>query len=245
MGAYGQSLAAGPSGTDHGYSVAMSSPASPAAVHPGAGDARHRLLGVTACAELGAFAHLAADASRAPDFAQRVSLLDGAAHRMDQHRALADRLRADGVDPVGAMDPYRMLVDDFHSRTGPRDWPEALLKAWVCDGLANDWYAEVADVADLPLATDSPRLAADGAQWLTEVVRAEPAATGRLALWARRLVSEATTGVQRLAADDQELASLVTGSGAAPGTAMAEVHALIARLLKRHNERLTAVGLLT
>lgn len=225
----------------------MSSPASPTASEPPAGDDRTRLLGLLACAELTTVEQVAGVAGLAPSFDRRVAVLDAAGARMDHHRVLVGQLVEAGADPVTAMEPHRAVVDDFHARTAPRGWPEALLKAWATEGLARDFWDELDGV--LPDAADPAdhgfprptRLADRAPQWLAEVLHDDPAAQGRLALWARRLVGELMTRAQRLAADDEGLAVLVTG--ASPGSALVEVHAMIARLLQRHNERMATAGL--
>ncbi|HLQ82047.1 MAG TPA: ferritin-like fold-containing protein [Bacillota bacterium] len=226
--------------------AAMSSPASPTASEPPAGDDRTRLLGLLAYAELSTVEQLAGVACLAPSFDRRVGVLDAAGARMDHHRVLVGQLVDAGADPVTAMEPHQGVVDDFHIRTAPRGWPEALLKAWATEGLASDFRVELGrtlpDVADRADRGDGPTRLADRApQWLAEVLHNDPTAQGRLALWARRLVGELMTRAQRLAADDEGLAVLVTG--ASPGSALVEVHAMIAQLLQRHNERMATAGL--
>ena len=44
-----------------------------------------------------------------------------------------------------------------------------------------------------------------------EAIEADPAVAGRLALWARRLVGEALGQAQRVAAEREDLASLLAG----------------------------------
>ena len=56
-------------------------------------------------------------------------------------------------------------IDLFHAHTAPPDWFEGLIKAYVGDGLADDFYREIAayldpDTRDLVLASlddDGPR----------------------------------------------------------------------------------------
>ena len=38
--------------------------------------------------------------------------------------------------------------DAFHAHTAPRDWLEGLVKAYVGDGLAADFYREIAAFLD-------------------------------------------------------------------------------------------------
>ena len=227
----------------------MSSPPTPTAPQPPTGDARSRLLGLVAYAELSAGQHLAVDAALAPDLARRVGVLRAAGLRMDRHRILSGALADAGADPLEAMTPYGSVIDDFHARTVPRRWPEALVKAWVTDGLATDIRTAVADrLSDHQLGavveTSGPtQLATDAPEWLAEVLRDDAAAGGRLALWARRLVGEVVTRAQQLAAADEALAALVTGAESRSGTGLAEVHTMIAGVLKRHDARMATAGL--
>lgn len=53
-----------------------------------------------------------------------------------------------GADPQVAMAPFVAAVETFHARTEPHNWGEALVKAYVGDGLAADFYREVAEFVD-------------------------------------------------------------------------------------------------
>ena len=46
------------------------------------------------------------------------------------------------------MQPFVAAVDAFHARTAPSDWLEGLVKAYVGDGIAADFYRAVAQVLD-------------------------------------------------------------------------------------------------
>ena len=59
-----------------------------------------------------------------------------------------------------AMAPFVMPFDVFHAATAPSDWLEGLIKAYVGDGLAADFYVEIASYLDggtRQLIVDSPR----------------------------------------------------------------------------------------
>lgn len=209
------------------------------------------LVGLLAYAELTAFERLAEDASQSPELADRIQLAGLAATQIDHFRMLYDRLAAAGVDPMAAMQQFRAAFDDFHAHTAPRDWLESLVKAYVGDGLAADFYREVADgaepgVADLVRTVSDDQLYRDLAvSRLTAAIQADPAVAGRLALWARRLVGEALSQAQRVASDHEALAELLTGSTDRPGRDLAELSAMFTRLVTRHNERMRTVGLRT
>ena len=46
------------------------------------------------------------------------------------------------------MAPFRGPIDLFHAHTAPSDWYEGLVKAYVGDGMANDFYREIAAYLD-------------------------------------------------------------------------------------------------
>ena len=203
------------------------------------------LLGVLAYGELTAFDHLAADARLAPTLTGRAALSDMAAAELHHFRLLAGRLQELGVDPEEAMRPFIAPLDAFHDSTRPSDWLEGLVKAYVGDGIAADFYREIAGVLDdstralvLEVLSDTGH-----AEFVVREVRAaiaaDPSLTGRLALWARRLVGEAMTQAQRVAADrDALIMLLVRGSGDMTGIA-----ALLKRVTAAHAVRPTKLGL--
>jgi len=214
-------------------------------LHPADRAAVVDLLGVLAYGELTAFDRLALDARMAPTLSGRVALADMAAAELDHFRRLVARLQQLGVDPEAAMLPFVAALDAFHDFTRPADWLEGLVKAYVGDGIAADFYREIAGALDeatralvLDVLSDTGH-----AEFAVREVRAaiasDPSVGGRLALWARRLVGEAISQAQRVAADrDALIVLLVQGSGDLSG-----VGALIRRVTAAHAERLTALGL--
>ena len=128
---------------------------------------------------------------------------------------IRDELQRLGTDPGQAMQPFTGPLEAFHVRTAPSDWLESLVKAYVGDGIAADFYRAVAEVLEPgPRALVLEVLADTGhAQFAVEHVRAaiaaDPKVAGRLALWARRLVGEALGQAQRVAAQRPALACLL------------------------------------
>ena len=61
---------------------------------------------------------------------------------------LMERIAALGADPMEAMAPFVKPFDVFHAATAPSDWLEGLIKAYVGDGLAADFYVEIASYLD-------------------------------------------------------------------------------------------------
>jgi hypothetical protein len=205
------------------------------------------LLGVLAYAELTAFDRLAEDARLAPTLAGRTALATMAAAEIGHHQRLAARLRELGADVTTAMAPFVAALDAFHDGTRPGTWLEGLVKAYVGDGLATDFYREVAAfLPDQDRALVQEVLADTGhadfaLRELRAAIAADPKVAGRLALWARRLVGEALTQSQAVIAEHDDLAGLIiSGTGDLAG-----VGELLTRITTAHTERMRALGLST
>jgi hypothetical protein len=204
------------------------------------------LLGVLAYGELTAFERLASDARLAPSIADKAALATMAAAEFAHFIQLRDHLAKIGVDPEEAMAPFVGPLDEFHDTTDPSDWLEGLIKAYVGDGLATDFYREVAafvkdeDTRGLVLHVLADTGQAEFAvNRVREAIEDDPASAGRLALWARRLVGEALLQAQRVAVERDALTELlVGGSGDLAGIAR-----LLTRLTDNHTARMQALGL--
>jgi hypothetical protein len=204
------------------------------------------LLGVLAYGELTAFERLASDARLAPTIADKTALATMAAAEFAHFTQLREHLVKLGVDPADAMAPFVAPLDEFHDTTDPNDWLEGLIKAYVGDGLATDFYREVsAFVKDEDTRGLVLHVLADTGQAefavsrVREATAEDPALAGRLALWARRLVGEALLQAQRVAVERDALTELlVGGSGDLAGIAR-----LLTRLTDNHTARMQALGL--
>ena len=207
------------------------------------------LLGAIAYGELSAFDRLAEDARLAPTTADKVALSSMAATELSHLVGLQERISELGGDPYGAMEPFREAIDAFHAHTAPADWYEGLVKAYVGDGLASDFYREVAAYLDpetRTLVTDS--LADTGqSAFVVERVRAaievDHRVGGRLALWGRRLMGEALIQAQRIAAERDAMTALLAGGVDRPGLDLAAIGRMFTRLTERHAERMAELGL--
>jgi hypothetical protein len=203
------------------------------------------LLAVLALAELTAFERLAADASLAPTLADKAALGAMAVAEFGHYQVLHDRLATLDVDSTVAMLPFVEPLNAFHDSTAPADWLESLVKAYVGDGFAADFYREVADLMDDATQSlvgdvlDDTGHAEFAVAHVRSAIEADPAVAGRLALWARRLIGEALVQAQRVAVERDAMARLIVG-GAADLT---EVAQLFARLTQRHSERMESLGL--
>ncbi|HEX3824655.1 MAG TPA: ferritin-like fold-containing protein [Mycobacteriales bacterium] len=203
------------------------------------------LLGVLAYAELTAFERLAGDASLAPTLADKAALAAMAVAEFGHFQVLHDRLASLGVDSTTAMEPFVGPLDAYHDSTRPADWLESLVKAYVGDGFAADFYRELAEFMDDSTQSlvvdvlDDTGHAEFAVAHVRSATEADPAVAGRLALWGRRLVGEALVQAQRIAVDRDELARLIVGGVGD----LAAVGELLARLTQRHAERMETLGL--
>jgi hypothetical protein len=207
------------------------------------------LLGAIAYGEMSAFERLAEDAKMAPALEDKAELAAMASREIGHFAALRDRLVDLGADPFAAMEPFRGPIDSFHVHTAPRDWLEGLVKAYVGDGLAADFYREVAALLDV----DTRELIIDSledsgqAEFVVDRVRkaigADPRVGGRLALWGRRLMGEALSQAQRVAAEHDALTALLAGGVDRPGLDLAAIGRMFTRLTENHNKRMSALGL--
>lgn len=207
------------------------------------------LLGVITYGEITAFERLADDAKLAPDLGDKVALATMATVQFGHVPALMDRLTQLGADPLEAVAPFKQAFDVFHAATAPNDWLEGLVKAYVGDGLAADFYVEIAmflDAGTRQLVVDSLEHAGY-ADFVVDRVRRAIAADhrvgGRLALWGRRLMGEALSQAQRVAAERDSLAALLAGGVDRPGMDLAALARMFSRLTENHAKRMAELGL--
>jgi hypothetical protein len=207
------------------------------------------LLGVLGLGELTAFERLAADAEMAPTIADKAALAAMAVAEFHHFERLRARLGELGADPDQAMAPFREPLDAFHDHTAPSNWLEGLVKAYVGDGIAADFYREVAAYLDPDTSSLVLEVLEDTghADFVVDRVRAaitaDPRVAGRLALWGRRLVGEALSQAQRVAAERDSLSALIAGGVDRPGMDLAAIGHVFARLTENHAKRMEALGL--
>jgi hypothetical protein len=143
------------------------------------------------------------------------------------------------------MAPFRPALDAYHGQTQPSDWLEALTKAYVGDSIADDFAREIArglGPADHDLVLDvlrESRYAEFAAAEIREALTGDAAATPRLSMWARRLVGEALSQAQRVAAERPAFTELL----AAATNSDDGVAAMLKRLTAAHTDRMDAIGL--
>ena len=207
------------------------------------------LLGVLCYGELSAVERLSEDAKMAPGLSTKAEILAMASAEFNHFTKLRDRLLEMKADPYEVMTPFQPIFERFHSQTAPSDWLEGLVKAYVGDGLASDFYREIAaylDESTRELVLDT--LSGTGhSEFVIDQVRGaiaeNPRAGGRLALWGRRLMGEALSQAQAVIAEHDALSSVLVGSVDRPGMDLAGIGRMFARLTEAHAKRMDKLGL--
>lgn len=207
------------------------------------------LLGAIAYGEISAFERLAEDAKLAPTLPDKLALAKMAAIQFNHVEPLIARIADLGSEPMQAMAPFVKPFDAFHAKTAPSNWLEGLVKAYVGDGLAADFYREVAAFLDADSRDLIVTSLADAghSDFVVERVRQAIELDGRvagpLALWGRRLMGEALSQAQRVAAERDSLASLLAGGVDRPGLDLAALGRMFTRLTENHAQRMAELGL--
>lgn len=217
------------------------SPPPIAADHPGVTE----LFAVLAYGEISAFYRLAEEAQLAPTLVGRVALAKMAASEMKHFQTLETALHERGVDPFEAMAPFTAALDSYHRSTNPSTWLESMVKAYVGDGIAADFYREIAGALPEQISTIVRDVLAETghSQFVVEQVRSavhnNRQNRDRLALWGRRLLGEAITQAQYVMAQRDELTELLISSTGD----LNSIVALFDRMQESHTERMSILGL--
>lgn len=207
------------------------------------------LLGVLAYGELSAFERLCSDAALAPTLDDKAEIAAMGCAEFGHFQLLRERLTALGVEAEQAMRPFVAPLDAFHASTAPADWLEGLVKAYVGDGIAADFYREISVLLDDETRTLVLAVFADTghSEFVVTKVRAaieaDPRVAGRLALWGRRLMGEALSQAQRVAAERDSLAALLAGGAGDGGMDLVALGRMFTRITEEHTKRMAALGL--
>lgn len=209
--------------------------------HPGVNE----LFALLAYGEVAAFYRLTDEARMAPNLAGRINMASMAAAEIYHYELLRDALERRGVDVVPAITKYAPALENYHRLTTPSTWLEALVKTYIGDALAADFYLEIADA--LPRqASDVVRAVlseTSHSQFVVAEVKSAVTASDkqrhRLALWSRRLLGEAITQAQFVLAERDDLVDLVVASGEGLG----RLADFFTRLQHTHDTRVRELGL--
>ncbi|WP_216822970.1 ferritin-like fold-containing protein [Aeromicrobium sp. A1-2] len=207
------------------------------------------LLGLLAYGEISACERLAEDAKMAPDLKTKVEIAAMATAEFGHFEKLRDRLVELGEDPYATMQQFSAIFERFHKQTSPSDWLEGLVKAYVGDGLAADFYREIAAYLDADtraLVLDT--LSGTGhSEFVIDAVRGaidrDHRVGGRLALWGRRLMGEALSQAQMVVAERDALTTVLVGGVDHPGMDLAAIGRMFTRLTEAHAARMEKLGL--
>ena len=209
--------------------------------HPGINE----LFALLAYGEVAAFYRLTDEARMAPDLSGRINMAQMAAAEMGHYGLLREALQQRGVDVQDAMAAYAPVLESYHSQTIPSTWLEALVKTYIGDALAADFYLEIADALPEEVAGVVRGVLAEtgNSQFVVSEVRAAVTASQqqrhRLALWSRRLLGEAITQAQYVLAERDELVDLVVS-----GTdGLGHLAEFFERLQRTHADRMAELGL--
>ncbi len=207
------------------------------------------LLGVLARGELTAFEQLGRDAGLAPTTADKAQLAAMASAEFGHYSLLKARLEELGVGVDEAMKPFADAVAAFHEHTQPKDWAEGLVKAYIGDGIAADFYREIATGLDpqtreLVLnVLDDTGHSAFVVDRVKAMIAEDPKLAGRLALWGRRLVGEAIAQAQQVALERAELTGIVIQGLGLLEADLSEISRVFNRITENHSRRMAALGL--
>ena len=165
-------------------------------------------------------------------------------------RALRERIAELGADPFEAMAPFSAPIDEFHA-------PHRAVG--LVRGPGQGLRRRRARRRLLPrdrglprhrdprpggrLAARTPATPTSSSTGCAPRSRPTPGSAGRLALWGRRLMGEALTQAQRVAAERDALTALLAGGVDRPGLDLAAIGRMFTRLTERHAERMAELGL--
>ncbi|MEI6250159.1 MAG: ferritin-like fold-containing protein [Actinomycetes bacterium] len=198
------------------------------------------LSAAVAYGELAGFFRMTSDAQLAPSISASASLARLANIEFNHYLVLSDFLARHGVDVEGEMAKFVPAFEIFHERTTPSDWFECLVKAYVGDSIAVDFYREIAGSLDEELGAIIREVANSDEHMdflvttLASAIFDDPKLGGRLALWARRLVGEALAQAQGLALEHQGLFDLF---------ATIDIALVFKKLTENHTHRMQRLGL--
>ena len=205
------------------------------------------LLGLLAYGELSSFEQMAADAQKAPSLPEKAQMANFASGEFEHYNRITNRLKALGVDPVDAMKPFAGALDAYHNQLVPNNWLEGLVKSYIGEGIASDFYREALKFLDKETAELVEEVLSDNgfADFAIERIRqaseSDAIMAGRLALWGRRMMGEMIAQAALVAKERMSVAELFISSE--PTESLAdELNGLVNRLTVGHARRMDVLG---
>jgi hypothetical protein len=205
------------------------------------------LLGLLAYGELSSFEQMAADAQKAPSLPEKAQMATFASGEFEHYNRITSRLKGLGVDPVDAMKPFAGALDAYHNQLVPSNWLEGLVKSYIGEGIASDFYREVSKFLDKETAELVEEVLSDNgfADFAIERIRqaseADAIMAGRLALWGRRMMGEMIAQAALVAKERMSLAELFI-SNEATESLVEDLNGLVNRLTVGHARRMDVLG---
>ncbi len=205
------------------------------------------LLGLLAYGELSSFEQMAADAQKAPSLQDKAQMANFASGEFEHYNRIISRLKGLGVDPLEAMQPFVSALDGYHNQLVPSNWLEGLVKSYIGEGIASDFYREVSKFLDKETADLVEEVLSDNgfADFAIERIRqaseADAIMAGRLALWGRRMMGEMIAQAALVAKERMSLAELFISSEPSESL-VEELNGLVNRLTVGHARRMDVLG---
>ncbi|CAI9410757.1 ferritin-like fold-containing protein [Aestuariimicrobium sp. T2.26MG-19.2B] len=206
-------------------------------------DGRASLRTLVVLGQLDAFETIIADARLAPDLSSRTQLTRLGLLQF----APVDRL-LESIEQAPLAGTVAEALKNFHQYTPTSIWPQALVKTVLTSGMATDLLDLLDGSAIDGLDLRAVGVAhAEAGRWardqLSGVLEEDPEVAGRLALFARRMLGEASAQTQRVAGRASALAALLTGQPAGSSAEVAATSQLVGRLVELSAARLEELGL--
>lgn len=203
------------------------------------------LLGLLAYGELSSFERMAADAQNAPTLHDKTEMSKFATGEFEHYKKICSRLTGIGADPIKAMEPFTAALDGYHAQLIPGNWLEGLVKSYIGEGIAADFFREVSKFLDSETAQLVEEVLADNglADFAVERIRQacenDSVTAGRLALWGRRMMGEMIAQAAQVAIARKELADLFITEETNVGE---DMNGLVNRLTVGHARRMDVLG---
>ena len=205
------------------------------------------LLGLLAYSELSSFEQMSADAQTAPNLNDKAQMSKFASHEYENYEKICKKLKSLGVNPIDAMQPFTAPLDGYHKQLIPSSWNESLVKSYIGEGIAADFYREVSKYLDQETANLVDAVIADDGltDFAVSNIRLacenDSVTAGRLALWGRRMMGEMIAQAANVAKQRNSFADLLLANESNESIPAA-LDSLLNRLTVGHARRMDVLG---
>lgn len=205
------------------------------------------LLGLLAYNELASFEQMAKDAQLAPDLGDKAEMSKFAKREYSNYKKISKRLISLGSDPVEAMKPFVAAIEGYHANLEQSSWLEGLVKAYIGEGIAADFYRETTRFLDdetsalIEKVLEDKGLADFAIERIRQACENDSVAAGRLALWGRRMMGEMIAQAGQVAIAQTEIAQLFISKDSATSISD-DISSLVNKLTVGHARRMDVLG---